>query len=179
MEGLLTHEIDLALCVSGIESKDVAAISDCSWTDTIYVVAATDHPLRAKGKLQLKDTLTQQWALTPKGTEPYAHVKETFEARGLPMPVIAVETRSVTVLKSLVARCGFVSWMAEPMYDSECRAGVVDALDIEDLDAQRTLTAFRRRRGIMPAPAVKLLDELRHLAITPFIKGSLLRCRTA
>lgn len=79
------------------------------------------------------------------------------------MPAIAVETRSVTVLKSLVARCGFVSWMAEPMYDTESKAGVIDALDIEGLDAQRTLTAFRRRRGTLPTPAVKLLDELRQL----------------
>lgn len=163
VEGLLTHEIDLALCTSGIETEDVAAISDCSWTDRSYVVAATDHPLRAKGKLRLDDMLTQRWALTPKGTEPYAHMKENFDARGVPMPVIAVETRSVTVLKSLVARCGFVSWMAEPMYDTERRAGIVDALDIEGLDAQQILTAFRRRQGIMPTPAVKLLDELRHL----------------
>jgi DNA-binding transcriptional LysR family regulator len=163
VEGLLTHEIDLALCTSGTETEDVAAISDCSWTDRSYVVAATDHPLRAKGTLQLDDTLTQRWALTPMGTEPYAHMKENFEARGLPMPVIAVETRSVAMLKSLVARCGFVSWMAASMYDTESRAGVVDALDIEGLDAQRTLTAFRRRRGIMPTPAVKLLDELLYL----------------
>jgi DNA-binding transcriptional LysR family regulator len=168
VEGLLTHEIDLALCTSGIETEDVAAISDCSWTDRSYVVAATDHPLRKKGKLRLDDTLTQRWALTPKGTGPYAHVKETFEARGLSMPDIAVESRSVTVLKSLVARCGFVSWMAEPMYDTESRAGVVDALDIEGLDAPRTLTAFRRRQGILPTPAVKLLDELRHLTVMPF-----------
>ncbi len=163
VEGLLAYEIDLALCTSGIETEDVAALSDCSWTDRSFVVAALDHPLRAKRGLRLDDTLTQRWALTPKGTGPYAHMQETFRARGLPMPAIAVETRSVTVLKSLVARCGFVSWMAEPMYDTESKAGVIDALDIEGLDAQRTLTAFRRRRGTLPAPAVKLLDELRRL----------------
>ncbi|GJH17668.1 LysR family transcriptional regulator [Caballeronia novacaledonica] len=163
VEGLLTHEIDLALCTSGIETDDVAAISDCSWTDRSYVVAAIDHPLRAAGKIQLNDTLGQRWALTPKGTGPYAHVKETFESSGLPMPEISVESRSITVLKSLVARCGFVSWMAEPMYDTESKAGVMDALSIEGLDAPRTLTAFRRRQGILPAPVAKLLDELRHL----------------
>jgi len=163
VEGLLAYEIDLALCTSGIETEDVAPISDCSWTDRSYVVAALDHPLRSKHRLRLNDTLTQRWALTPKGTGPYAHMKETFEARGLQMPSIAVETRSVTVLKSLVARCGFVSWMAEPMYDTESKASVIDALDIEGLDAQRTLTAFRRRQGTLPTTAMKLLDELRHL----------------
>jgi hypothetical protein len=49
------------------------------------------------------------------------------------------------------------------MYNTESKAGVMDALDIEGLDAQRTLTAFRRRQGILPMPAARLLDELRRL----------------
>ena len=163
-EGLLTHEIDLALSMTGLETDEISAISDCRWTDRSYVVAAMDHPLRKKRKLRLDDTLNERWALTPKGTGPYAHMKETFEANGVAFPEIAVQTRSVTVLKSLVARCGFVSWMAEPMYDMERSSGIFDALDIAGVNAQRTLTAFRRRQGILPAPALKLLDELRHLA---------------
>jgi DNA-binding transcriptional LysR family regulator len=162
-EGLLTHEIDLALSMSGLETDEISAISDCHWTDRSYVVAAMSHPLRNRRKLRLDDTLGARWALTPKGTAPYAHMKETFEASGVAFPEIAVETRSVTVLKSLVARCGFVSWMAEPMYDMERASGIFDALDIGGLDAPRTLNAFRRRQGILPAPAVRLLDELRHL----------------
>ncbi len=162
-EGLLTHEIDLALSMTESETDEISAISDCCWTDRSYIVAAMDHPLRKKRKLRLEDTLNEQWALTPKGTGPYAHMKETFEASGVQFPEIAVQTRSVTVLKSLVARCGFVSWMAEPMYDTEKATGIFDALDIGGLDAPRTLTVFRRRQGILPSPALKLLDELRHL----------------
>jgi len=162
-EGLLTHEIDLALGTSGLETDEISAISDCRWEDRSHVVAAVDHPLRRKARLTLEDTLNERWALTPKGTGPYAHMQSNFEAKGLPIPEIAVETRSVTVLKSLVARCGFVSWMAEPMYDTEKSAGVFDALPIEGFTAPRTLTAFRRRDGLLPVPAVKLLDELRHL----------------
>lgn len=162
-EGLLTHEIDLALAISGMETDEISGIADCRWTDRSYVVAAMDHPLRRKSRLRLEDTLGERWALTPKGTGPYAHMMEAFAARGLALPEIAVETRSVTVLKSLVSRCGFVSWMSEPMYDTEKVAGVFDALPVEGLDAPRTLTAFRRRQGLLPAPALKLLDELRHL----------------
>jgi DNA-binding transcriptional LysR family regulator len=40
-EGLLTHEIDLALGTSGMETDGVAAIADCCWTDLSYVVAET------------------------------------------------------------------------------------------------------------------------------------------
>ncbi|WP_075257273.1 LysR family transcriptional regulator [Herbaspirillum camelliae] len=163
VEGLLTHEIDLALSTSGGQTEGVAAIADCCWTDLSYVVAAPDHPLRQQGRIALEQTLGQRWALTPKGTGPYLHVQETFARHGLPMPEIAVESRSVTVLKSLVARCGFIGWMSGPMFDTERQAGVIAALEVAGLDAPRTLTAFRRRQGILPAPAARLLDELRHL----------------
>jgi hypothetical protein len=163
-EGLLTHEIDLALGTSGMETDGVAAIADCCWTDLSYVVAGNDHPLRGKDKITLAETLELRWALTPAGTGPYLHLKETFAKAGLPMPEIAVESRSVTVLKSLVARCGFVGWMSGPMFDTERKAGLIDALPVEGLKAPRTLMAFRRRQGILPTPATRLLDELRNLA---------------
>jgi DNA-binding transcriptional LysR family regulator len=79
------------------------------------------------------------------------------------MPDIAVRTRSVTVLKSLVAECSFLSWMPEPMYDSESKAGIMGTLPIPGVRAARTLTAFQRRDGILPRPAARLLDELRSL----------------
>jgi len=72
----------------------------------------------------------------------------------------AVETRSVTTLKSLVAHAGFPSWMAEPMYGAEQRAGTIDTLPVCEVVAVRTLTAFRRRHGILPQPAGKRLEEL-------------------
>jgi DNA-binding transcriptional LysR family regulator len=165
-EGLLTHEIDLALSIAAPDTDEIGAIPDCRWTDNSYVVAACGHPLQARGPLLLADVLGERWAIPPRGTGPFEHMRSTFAAQGLGLPNIAVETRSVTVLKSLVARCGFLSWMAEPMYHAESQAGVFDALNIQGLEATRTLTAFRRRQGILPGPAAKLLDELRLLTET-------------
>jgi hypothetical protein len=53
--------------------------------------------------------------------------------------------------------------MAEPIYDAERKAGLVDALPIPGATGTRTLTAFRRRMGILPSPSIKLLEELRLL----------------
>jgi DNA-binding transcriptional LysR family regulator len=144
-------------------TEDIVAISDCHWQDDSFVVAGCDHPLRQKKRIALADTLGERWAIPPRGTAPYAHMQGVFEAHGLGLPNIVVETRSVPVLKSMVARCGFLTWMPEPMYDVEAKARVMDTLPIPTVRATRTLTAFRRRQGILPSPAVKLLDELRRL----------------
>ena len=162
-EGLVKHEIDLALSIAMPDTEDIIAIADCRWEDASFVVASPEHPLRRSAALTLADTLNAPWAVPPRGTGPYEHMRQVFEAAGLGLPNIVVETRSVTALKSLVARSGFLSWMAEPMIDAERRAGVIEPLPIPGLAARRTLTAFRRRHGILPGPAVKLLEALRQL----------------
>ncbi|WP_296224029.1 LysR family transcriptional regulator [Ralstonia sp. UBA689] len=162
-EGLVKHEIDLALSMAMPDTDEIIAIADCRWEDASFVVASPEHPLRKRPALTLADTLVAPWAVPPRGTGPYEHMRQVFEAAGLSLPNIVVETRSVTALKSLVARSGFLSWMAEPMIDAERRAGVIEPLPIPGLVARRTLTAFRRRHGILPSPAVKLLEALREL----------------
>ncbi|MEJ8849973.1 LysR family transcriptional regulator [Variovorax rhizosphaerae] len=162
-EGLVKHEIDLALGVSVADSAEITAIKDCRWDDRSHVVAALDHPLRRKKALELADVIDQRWTTTPKGTAPYAHMEQVFADNGLGMPEILVETRSVMMLKNLVAQSGFLSWMPEPLYQAEIKASLLDALPIPGVIGTRTMTAFRRRNGILPGPAVKLLEELRLL----------------
>jgi DNA-binding transcriptional LysR family regulator len=163
-EALTNHDIDVALGVDAPDSDQIVAIRDCRWKDESYVVASADHSLRRRRKLRLADTSTEKWAILPKGTAPHAHLEQVFAEHGLGLPNIVVETRSITVLKSLVTDSGFLSWMAAPMYLAERRAGLVDALPIPGVKAMRRLTAFRRRRGILPGPAAKLIEELRRMA---------------
>jgi len=164
-DALIKHEVDLALGMAVANTEEICAITDCRWEDTSYVVAAGEHPLRRQGPLQLTDTLDQQWALPPQGTGPFEQMQQVFQAHGLPLPNIAVQTRSVTMLKSLVTRSGFLSWMPGPMFEVDRKAGLIAALDINGASATRTLTAFRRQQGILPGPAVKLLEALRALTL--------------
>lgn len=160
---LVSHEIDVALGVQVEDSDEIEAVKDCHWIDTSFVVASSQHPLRQKRAIRLEDTVQERWAILPKGTGPHEHMKQVFVRHRLSLPNVVVETRSVTLLKSLIGHSGFLSWMPEPMYDAERKAGLIDALPIAGASDQRTLTAFKRRSGMLPTPAVKLLDELRRL----------------
>ena len=162
-EALVKHEIDLALGVTVRDTDELVAIKDCRWEDWSHVVAAKDHPLRAKRSLKLADVMDERWAILPKGTAPYAHMEQVFAANGLGIPNVVVETRSISVLKSLIVQSGFLGWMPEPMYEAERQAGMIKTLQIAGVNGMRVLTAFRRRMGILPSPSVKLLEELRSL----------------
>jgi DNA-binding transcriptional LysR family regulator len=164
-DALVNHEIDLALDVARDGDDAIVPVADCRWQDRSYVVAAAAHPLRSKRRLALADTLDQRWATPPRGTGPFEHMQQVFLSHGLGLPNVVVETRSITMLKSLITRAGFLSWMAEPIYDAERTAGQIDRLPLPRVMGTRTLTAFRRRQGILPRPAVKLLEELRQIAV--------------
>jgi DNA-binding transcriptional LysR family regulator len=162
-DALVSHQIDLALGVEVEDSDEIEAVKDCRWEDTSFVVAGKDHPLHRKRRPALADTLKERWAILPRGTGPFEHMQRVFARQRLPLPNVVVETRSVTALKSLIARSGFLGWMPEPMYDAERQAGLIAALNISGASDTRTLTAFRRRAGMLPGPAIKLLEELRAL----------------
>jgi DNA-binding transcriptional LysR family regulator len=171
-EALVRRDIDLALGVEVADTEEIVSVKDCRWHDTICVVAATTHLLRRKRRLTLAETLEQPWAFVPQGTEPYQNLQRVFAANDLGAPHLVVETRSVIVLKSLVAHAGFLSWMPEPMYVAEHKAGLIAPLTIAGSTDTRTLTAFRRRGGLLPGPAVKLLEELRRSLPTHFTPNS-------
>jgi DNA-binding transcriptional LysR family regulator len=163
-DALVRHEIDLALGLDAPDTDDITAIRDCHWEDRSCIVAAVGHPLR-HGPVTLADTLASPWVMPPRGSGPFEQMQQTFLTHGVTLPDVAVETRSLTVLKSLVIHSGFLSWMPEPMYDVERRAGLIDALPLPEATAMRRLTAFRRRHGILPAPAARLLDQLRSITM--------------
>ena len=164
-DALSRHEIDLALGVAVEDTADIRAIRDCRWEDQSVVVAAGDHPLRQLAAPTLADTMRHRWTTTPPGSGPYEQMQLAFRAQGLPMPEIAVETRSITVIKSLIMHSGFLSWMPEPMFEYERDAGLFMAIPLPGGTDSRTLTVFRRSRGILPQPAARLLNELRRLTL--------------
>lgn len=170
-DALARHEIDLALSASVPDTDALIALPECRWQDESHVVAAPGHPLFAAGAplpLPLGATRAARWAMPPRGTAPYEQMRAAFNAEGLAPPALVVETRSVLSLKSLVAHAGFVGWMAEPMYRAERRAGLIERLPVHGLSATRTLTAFRRRHGLLPGPAAKLVEQLARLTREPF-----------
>lgn len=166
-DALVRHEIDLVLDVAKPDSEEIVAIADCGWEDHSRIVAAPSHPLQGRRRLRLADTRQERWAMPPRGTGPFEHLQQVFRDQGLAPPEVVVETRSITVLKGLIMRAGFLAWMAEPIWEAEGRAGLIAPLPLRGVAARRQLSAFRRRQGLLPAPALRLVEALRAVSSPP------------
>ena len=148
-DALVSHEIDLAL---GSTSKTLtrSSLSRIAVGRTPATWLRVGAILCEKPDLKLADTLQERWAMLPKGTGPFEHMKKVFSRQNPALPNIVVETRSVMALKSLIGRSGFLGWMPEPMYDAERKAGLIDAPEMPGASDKRVLTAFRRRPACCP-----------------------------
>jgi len=163
---LCRYEVDLALGVAVDDTEEVMAIPDCRWADSAHVISAAGHTLQHQANLRLHDLMAHPWALTPQGTPPYNDFKAVLAERQLPMPRQLVQTRSVTLIKSLVVHAGFLGWCPRSMFETEQKAGLVAEVPVAGGASQRVLTVFRRRQGVLPRPAVKLLEVLRGRVLT-------------
>ena len=161
---LSNYQIDLVLAPEVPETEQIAAVKNCSWQETIHAVVGANHPLRQQSSVRMEDLLSQRWCLIPKNTEPYKRFISLFEKKGLEPPEFALSSSSIPLLKSLVAHCGFITWLTAPMYGAELKAGLIYELDVEGLSHERTFGAYHRRSGVLPKPAVQFLDEVRKLA---------------
>lgn len=164
---LVNNHVDLAFGVYAQDIDGLSAVTDCCWEDRSFLVASASHPLHKKRPIKLVDTMKERWVAAPRGTPPFQSLKSVFARHELELPNIVVETRSITLMKSLVKQSSFLSWMPKAMFVSEQQAGLIKALDIPNTTNTFTLTAYRRSAGILPKPAVKLLDELRTFITKP------------
>ncbi|MFA7680597.1 MAG: LysR family transcriptional regulator [Pigmentiphaga sp.] len=158
---LLRHEIDLVISTELPPHPDIQRFSELFWHDTNTIVAASNHSLRQQPRLHMADIAQEKWVIPPRGTAPYQELHALFTQYQLSAPDIVVETRSITACKALVAHAGFLSWMPIPMYSPEQQAGLVAPLEVEGSRQHRQLFVFHRKQGILPPPALKLLEALR------------------
>ncbi len=163
-QALLKREIDLAIAVSLRETEAISLITESGWHDTSNIVASIGHPLRQKPKLTMRDLQKQRWAMPPRNTTPRNEMLQMFLDQDLEPPEVIVETRSINAIKALVANADFLSYIPVPLYRMERAAKIIDALPVPGGMANRHFSIFRRRDGLLPLPALKLLEELRRVA---------------
>lgn len=160
---LVKNDIDLAVAFLLPETEDLARVSESGWQEGCHIVAAQDHPLHAQQGLGLADLVTHKWVLAPKKMGPREEWQQVFLASGVEPPQASVETRSVAVMRSLVARCGFLGWLPDALLSAGGMADVIKPLTLAGAHVPRHFAIYRRRHSILSAPAVKLIEELRRV----------------
>jgi DNA-binding transcriptional LysR family regulator len=135
-------------------------VRNFGWKEETGVVAASDHPLQGR-RVRLSDLAGQQWVLLPRGTPPHRAFVAAWTAQRLDPPEVAVETRSVNLIKALVRNCGFLTWMPRSVYRLEAERDLMGPLRISGVSHEFSILAYSRSTGTLPKPVQELLRHLR------------------
>jgi DNA-binding transcriptional LysR family regulator len=157
---LTNNAIDVAISGTIPESPDIVQVGEQKFTDRYSVISSAEHPLQKKSPLTLMDIVKVPWVMPPHEAEPRRQFDALIARLGVAAPRVAVETRSPSVIKAMVARTQYLGWLPEPLFASELAAGLIKRLHVEEMESRRRFFIYRRRRSFIPPPVQKFLETL-------------------
>jgi DNA-binding transcriptional LysR family regulator len=157
---LTNNAIDVAIAGQIPESADIVQVGEQKFTDRYSVISSATHPLQRRATLTLPDIVSVPWVMPPVEAEPRRQFNALIARLGVMAPRVAVETRSPSVIKAMVARTNYLGWLPEPLFAAEQAAGSIKRLHVEEMESRRRFFVYRRRRSFMPPPVQKFLETL-------------------
>lgn len=163
LEGLKAGEIDLAISPEPYADDEIALATIDTHTDTVSVFAHPDHRLAGTGDISLETVAREDWALPPPGTPIVREWLRRFHNNAIEPRMPTVVSRSVPVIKTLVASADMLCWMPLPLVRAEVQKGELVRIPVADLEWSRTFRVYRRKKGLMTPPTANLVQTIRRL----------------
>jgi DNA-binding transcriptional LysR family regulator len=157
---LSNRSIDLAIAGRVPEAADVAVVAECEFNDRYAVICASNHPLLEQDAVTMNDVLAQTWVMPGRGATPRALFEDALRACECAMPRVAIETSSPAAIVTFVAKTRYLGWLPRPLFALEETCDLVRSIPIAELQLARRFMIYRRRQGLLPAAALKLIETL-------------------
>src|SRR5262245_47141526 len=158
---LTNNAIDVVISGPIPESDEIVQVTEHKFTDGYSVICSAANELQRRRNLSIHDIVDVPWVMPPAEAEPRRQFNALINRLGATHPRVAVETRSPSVIKAMVAKTHFLGWLPEPLFAAEQAAGLIRPLAVKEMDMQRRFFVYRRRRNFMPPPVVKFLESLK------------------
>lgn len=160
---LANREIDIMFAAEPPKEVDAVKIGMREFSDRCMVFCARSHPM-LDGRVSIETALGQQWAMPPPEATPRRQFDKLVRDAGFAPPHITLQTDSVDLILSVVARSRIISWFPEPLLSDGLQRGEVVIVQVPGLELRRTFSMYRRARGTFPAGAQVFIDALGTIA---------------
>jgi DNA-binding transcriptional LysR family regulator len=110
LDRLRKRDIELAILRLALVDPEEDLRVDRLFDERLCVVAAQNHPLVHRERLQWPELLEQRWVLPPADCFFFEHVQRSLDRMHMPMPRHAVEAMSIQLQFSLVLHAGMLGF---------------------------------------------------------------------
>jgi molybdate transport repressor ModE-like protein len=127
--------------------------------DHIVVAASAKHELFKLGKVDLKALTQHRWVLQPPGAPTRDWLDHTFDRKGLPRPVVQVESSMLLTLPALIAETGLLSFVSRHHLPPDRAGAALREVRLKETTMRRRLVAMYRESGYL-SPATRRVVAL-------------------
>lgn len=157
---LVANDVDVVLSGPIPETEEIMQVCAHRFSDRSVVIASAFHPLHERRKVALAELLELPWVMPSSDAEPRKRFDSLIQRLGAKPPRVAVETRSPSTIKAVVAQTRFLGWLPEPLFAAEQGAGLIRTIRCDELVLPRRFFIYRRRRNFMAPPLQQFLQAL-------------------
>ncbi len=165
VQGLLSHDLDVVICGTSQEGDEIAKALDLGFGDICSLLVGANHQLVGRPDVSTAEILDQPWASLPRDSILRTFCDQLIRAQGMPAPKVVVETRSISIIRRLVADQGYITWGPAPLYVSGATNSDIVVLDLPQFQLQRSFFAYRLRHATMSVTVRRMLTILQRLAL--------------
>jgi DNA-binding transcriptional LysR family regulator len=170
LAGLRNGELDLAMAnLEGVHDEDV--IEEQTHEEVQVIYAAAGHRLAKRKSLTLADLAAERWAMPSANSVIVRVLSVELRKKGLPPPVIAVETTNLPARYHFVGATDLLAINPREMVHREAaRHGLVE-LRVKDLTLKRRGGVIYRKDAYLSPAARRLITLLKEKAKQLWAEG--------
>jgi molybdate transport repressor ModE-like protein len=148
---LLKGEIDLMVGPIGVYPTPAGIVEERLATDPFGIVVRSGHALERRRALSLRQLQGAEWVLPNDQSAYHRQIESLFMVAGLGWPVGAIETNSMTALKTIVMHGDCIAVMPKQLIVLEERAGLLRCIRLVEAGATRALgLSWAKDRKLSP-----------------------------
>lgn len=160
---LTRGDLDLLLCTLP-DAPPHGMTLELLFDDELAVVARKGHPLARRRQIPLEELARQRWVLPSSTVLSRRALEYCLESGGGATPETVIETNSVPLLFSVVARTDLLSYQSLRALQSSPDRAQVRVLDVPVLKRRRRVGLVYRPDNYFPRAALGLMALLRETA---------------
>jgi DNA-binding transcriptional LysR family regulator len=152
-------EVDFILTTATRETGDLA--SHPILEDEAVVIASGSHPILKTRKARLQDLLAYRWVLAPPSVRTRQWLERVFESRGLPSPLVQIETNLILMMPTLIHQTELLTFTSRRHVGRNDAGATLREVQLKETTMRRRFDVVYRRDGYLSPAAQKLIGLLR------------------
>jgi len=149
---------ELDLMVGTESAAEPGYVSQPLAADTIVVAASAKHEIFRRKTPTLADLAAYRWALQPPGAPTRDWLDHTFERKGLPRPLVQVETTMLLMLPTLIEQTGLLSFISRHHLQAQAKGPRLQEVPVKGAAMHRRLVVTYRANAFLSPAAKRLID---------------------